>query len=105
MPIDPRSAASHRQRLIRRVLCVKGQMTFRAEVEPRFDYGRVLPQVTLAEGGAVFSAPGVSFTLSAQVPVERTGGGVRSEFTLAHGESATFYFEEAEQPHPCGEEE
>jgi GH15 family glucan-1,4-alpha-glucosidase len=105
MPIDDRSDATHRQRLIRRVLCVKGQMSFRAAVEPRFDYGRVVPEVALGEGGAVFASPPRSFALSAQVPVERTAGGVRAEFTLADGESATFYLEEGDRPHPCGEEE
>ena len=31
---------AHRRRLIRRVLCVRGEMRFRVECEPRFDYAR-----------------------------------------------------------------
>ena len=39
MPIH-RDPASQRRRLIRRVLGVRGEMTFRARLRPRFDYGR-----------------------------------------------------------------
>src|SRR5919201_787592 len=37
---DFMSVGGDRQRLIRRVVCVRGEMTFRLTCEPRFDYGR-----------------------------------------------------------------
>ena len=40
-----------RQRLIRRVLCVRGEMTFRVEVDPRFDYGREAHETVVQEHG------------------------------------------------------
>ena len=39
MPIQ-HGGAEHRHRLIRRVLGVRGEMRFRIEVQPRFNYGR-----------------------------------------------------------------
>ena len=40
MPIVDDSREADRHRLIRRVLCVRGSLPFRARVAPRFDYGR-----------------------------------------------------------------
>ena len=105
MPIDERSGAPHRQRLIRRVLCVKGEMHFRVEVEPRFDYARAEHDTTLVEGGAVFASPSLSLGLSAPVRLERTERGVTGEFTLRSGESATFSLEMADRVLVCGESE
>ena len=103
MPVDDR-AVGHRQRLIRRVLCVRGEVHFRVEVEPRFDYGRERPERELVEGGAVFASPSLTLSLSSAVPLEQTELGVRGDFTLAAGESATFVLEEGESPYPCSEE-
>src|SRR3954453_4323432 len=52
MPIhrDP----NHRRRLVRRVLCVRGDMHFTVECEPRFDYARASHETQLSEFGAVF---------------------------------------------------
>ena len=60
MPVA--APGSDRQRLIRRVLCVRGDMRFRIEVEPRFDYGRESHETAIHEHGVVFRAP--SLTLS-----------------------------------------
>src|SRR5215208_619832 len=54
----PVASSGHRpHRLIRRLLCVRGQVTFRVEVEPRFDYGRQAHRTHLHERGAVFESP------------------------------------------------
>ena len=95
MPVDDR-AAGHRQQLIRRVLCVRGEVHFRVEVEPRFDYGRERPARELVEGGAVFASPSLTLSLSSAVPLDQTELGVRGEFTLTAGESATFVLEEGD---------
>jgi GH15 family glucan-1,4-alpha-glucosidase len=105
MPIDERSGAPHRQRLIRRVLCVKGEMHFRAEIEPRFDYARAEHDTDLVEDGAVFASPGLSLGLSAPVRLERTERGAGAEFTLKAGESATFSLEVADRVRVCDEQE
>ena len=100
MPVDDRRQGTHRQRLIRRVLCVKGSLHFNAEVEPRFDYGRATADIAVTDGGAVFATPDLTLSLSAPVAFERTQAGVRAGFALDHGQSATFVLEHGEQPRP-----
>jgi hypothetical protein len=85
MPIDERHQGTHRQRLIRRALCVKGGLHFCAEVEPRFDYGRAEADIAVNDDGAVFASPNLTLSLSAHVPLERTAEGVRATFVLDQG--------------------
>jgi len=41
MPVgQTRVGGAHRQRVVRRVLAVRGSMGFHTEIAPRFDYGR-----------------------------------------------------------------
>jgi len=87
-----------RQRLIRRVVCVRGQMTFRLACEPRFDYGRDHHEVVVTGEGALFRSPELSLALSAPTPLVCTPSGVAAAFTLAAGESATFVLEDADAP-------
>src|SRR5438045_6077966 len=56
MPIE-HGVAAHRHRLIRRVLCVRGEMRFRLELQPRFNYGRDAHETILHEHGVLFRAP------------------------------------------------
>ena len=105
MPIDVRHQGTHRQRLVRRVLCVKGGLHFCAEVEPRFDYGRVEADIAVTDGGAVFGSPDLTLSLSAHSPLERTKEGVRATFVLDQGQSATFVLEQGEQPRPYSEDD
>ena len=49
MPVGAAGARPHR--LIRRVLCVRGTMPFRAKVAPRFGYGTDPHTLTGVEGG------------------------------------------------------
>jgi GH15 family glucan-1,4-alpha-glucosidase len=83
------------QRLIRRVVCVRGEMRFRFECEPRFNYGRDRHQVVVAGEGALFRSPELSLALSAPTPLDSSGTGVTALFTLSAGESATFVLEPA----------
>jgi GH15 family glucan-1,4-alpha-glucosidase len=105
MPVDDRRQGMHRQRLIRRVLCVKGSLHFNAEVEPRFDYGRATADIAVTDDGAVFATPDLTLSLSAPVALERTEAGVRAGFALDHGQSATFVLEHGEQPRPYSEDD
>jgi len=88
MPIhrDPR----HPRRIVRQVVAVRGEMRFRLECRPRFDYARQVHEVELYEGGAVFNTPALSLTLATNVPLERDGDDITAHFDLAHGASATF---------------
>jgi GH15 family glucan-1,4-alpha-glucosidase len=90
MPItgDPREAGRHR--LVRRVLCVRGSISFRARVAPRFDYGRQPHTVRLAERATLFESEALSLALTATVPIEHDGLDATAEFKLLEGESAVF---------------
>ena len=104
MPVDDRQQGTHHQRLVRRVTCVKGAMQFHAEVEPRFDYGRVTAEISVSDDGAVFASPELTLSLSAPVGLDRTAAGVGAEFNLDHGQSATFVLEQG-MPRPYSEDD
>ncbi|MEV6653144.1 glycoside hydrolase family 15 protein [Streptomyces sp. NPDC051219] len=90
MPVVDSSREAGRHRLIRRVLCVRGSLPFRARVAPRFDYGTQPHSVRLEQGRAVFETPAVSLALTATEPLESDGQDVWAEFKLLEGESAVF---------------
>ncbi|MGP4006054.1 glycoside hydrolase family 15 protein [Streptomyces sp. 4N124] len=90
MPIGHEAEEVARHRLIRRVLCVRGSIPFRARVAPRFDYGRVPHTVRMEGDVAVFASDGLSLGLTATVPLEAEGLDARADFKLAEGESAVF---------------
>ena len=106
MPVGAAGVRPHR--LIRRVLCVRGTMPFRAKVAPRFGYGMDPHTLTEVEGGVVFTAPSLTVGLTATVPVEHDDRDVTAEFKLAEGESAVFALDEVgggAMPRACSFEE
>ncbi len=93
MPIhrDP----EHRRQLLRRVIAVRGEMTFMLECRPRFDYGRAKHTTLIGETGATFSSDDLRLALVTSVGLRSDDDGVRAEFHLAAGESAVFSLEKA----------
>jgi GH15 family glucan-1,4-alpha-glucosidase len=83
-----------RQRLIRRVLCVRGEMTFRVEVDPRFDYGREAHQTVVQEHGVLFRAPSLTLALSSEIAFRPDENGVLGEFALTYANHVGLYSEE-----------
>ena len=94
MPIQRVRTGTHRHRLIRRVLVVRGIMRFRLEVEPRFNYARDAHDVFFYEAGVLFRSPNLSLALETFIPLHPTEKGVFSEFSLQAGETATFLLEQ-----------
>ncbi|MGW3506728.1 glycoside hydrolase family 15 protein [Streptomyces sp. NPDC000994] len=84
------SAETERHRLIRRVLCVRGTLPFRARVAPRFNYGADPHTVRLEGCTALFESATLSLALTSTVPLESDGTDLRADFKLAEGESAVF---------------
>src|SRR3984885_3112603 len=82
MPIQGRSAEGLRHDIVRQVRCVRGEMSFRMECRPAFDYARVRHKVTVKSSHAVFSAAGIRLALSGTCALKRTGSGVIADFTL-----------------------
>ena len=93
-----------RHQLIRRVLCVRGAMPFRAKVSPRFGYGTDPHALTEVAAGVVFTASSLTVGLTATVPVKHDDRDVTAEFKLAEGESAVFALDalgSGAAPRPC----
>ena len=68
MPVGG-EAESQRHQLIRRVLCVRGTMPFRARVTPRFGYGMDPHTLSEVAAGVVFTSPNLAIALTATMPV------------------------------------
>jgi GH15 family glucan-1,4-alpha-glucosidase len=106
MPIPPSGVGAHRHRLFRRVMQVRGSMTFRVEVEPRFNYALDPHETEIAEHGVVFRSALLNLALHTETVLRPTKGGVTGEVTLREGESATFVLETVESdevPQPVSE--
>jgi GH15 family glucan-1,4-alpha-glucosidase len=95
MPIQPAGSPVHRHRLVRRVLGVRGEMRFRIEVRPRFDYARLPHEVLFHESGVLFRSSDLCLALETATPLRQLDDAdVYAEFTLLPGESATFVLEQ-----------
>ena len=107
MPVGD-AAETRRHRLIRRVVCVRGAMPFRARIAPRFGYGTEPHTLTETEACVVFTSDSLTVGLSATVPIEHDGRDVTAVFKLAEGESAVFALDEVSGgavPRGCSGEE
>jgi GH15 family glucan-1,4-alpha-glucosidase len=93
MPVGQLRAGEHRQRLVRRVVAVRGAMPFALAVAPRFDYGRARHDVERHAHGVLFRSPVCALALETDTPLELRDGDVHASFTLEAGESATFVLE------------
>ncbi|HEY2783332.1 MAG TPA: glycoside hydrolase family 15 protein [Fimbriiglobus sp.] len=77
--------------LVRRVRVVRGQMAFRLECRPAFDYARGRHDVVQNSCGVTFQGPGINLSLSAPISLSPDDtGGVTAIFTLTEGHSAAF---------------
>jgi len=101
MPVTG-TVASSRHRLVRMVRCVRGQMTFTADIAPRFDYGREPHKTHMTEDGAVFEGSHTSMTVhlvrepdDPRVATARVDeqGDVHADFTLQAGQMRGFVLE------------
>jgi len=94
------------QRLVRRVVAVRGEVPFRIELEPRFDYARGTHEVEVTGSRAVFRSSQLTLGLASTVPLNPSEHGVTATFTLSAGESAAFVLERLEDggvPNTCSE--
>ena len=100
MPVGRAARRSHvYHRLVRRVTCIRGTMTFRMECSPAFDYGRAEHTVLVKPNGVIFESPDLTMALYSHVPVEQDDGAVSAEFTLEEGQIAEFVIGELRCDH------
>jgi pentatricopeptide repeat protein len=85
---------TYQQQIVRRVRAVRGDVTFRLECRPAFDYARADHEVMIAPEGATFTSADLRLGLASSVPLERQHGGAVAEFTLPEGAAATFVMRE-----------
>jgi GH15 family glucan-1,4-alpha-glucosidase len=90
MPVQPGRPARGGDclhQIVRIARAVRGSVHFRLECRPAFDFARKPHELTLAERGAVFEAPGIKLALVSS-----------ADFVLNPGESATFALRHPEGP-------
>lgn len=83
--------------IVRIVTAVRGNVKFRLDCFPAFDYARAEHRVTVERRGARFDAPGISIALRSPIPLHEERGGVWAEFTLQPRDSAVFVLSHVEQ--------
>jgi GH15 family glucan-1,4-alpha-glucosidase len=93
MPVGSKDTPN---RLVRRVRVIQGEINFKIECHPRFDYARMPHSVENQESCVVFHPAGQQPTLVLQgsIPLVPDGQGVVQGFRLKVGEVAVFVFGE-----------
>ena len=91
--------------IIRRVACIKGEVHFKLECCPRFNYARSPHTVTqINEHELIFSSQGddkLVLRLRSSVPLQHKEGDAYAEFTLETGCLADFMLEQVENDSPA----
>ena len=93
MPVAQTPDGGHRQRLVRRIVAVRGQVGFEMDCSPRFDYGRAEHTIERHEHGVLFHSASCTLALATETPLRIGDGAARASFSLSQGESATFVLE------------
>ncbi|WNG53432.1 glycoside hydrolase family 15 protein [Archangium gephyra] len=100
MPMGRGGHAGRVREVVRRIRVVRGELAFRMECLPAFNYGRDAHQVRMLHGGASFLSETLKMTLVTSVPLETDGQRVTGRFTLHEGQSAVFGLREG-APDSC----
>ena len=86
MPLLGAGDPAHRQRIVRRVLAVRGTVHLRMRLAARPDYGRVTPDVSRHEHGALIRGGGLDLGLTTGIDLDVDDGVITAELTLEQGE-------------------
>jgi GH15 family glucan-1,4-alpha-glucosidase len=100
MPLDKPWQPTDRHSIVRMVRVPRGEIRLRAEIAPRFDYGRASHTVQVSKNGLVFESGKQSLTLHSSVPLERRNGDAVGSFELRAGDVAGFILESAAETPP-----
>jgi GH15 family glucan-1,4-alpha-glucosidase len=96
MPVDTQADGHGHRQLIRRVRVVRGEMSFRMECCPAFDYAREEHETEIEAEGGGFRTPQLGLGLATRVPLEQRGDGIIAKFTLQEEQKAVFVLRETE---------
>lgn len=100
MPIEARSLDGKRplcHQIVRRVHTVSGNIHFRLECFPAFDYARQRHESRRYPQGVAFVSPSASVGLVSPLPLIIEGSGAIAEFSLGRGQATTFYLRQMDQ--------
>ncbi|MBI5337877.1 MAG: glycoside hydrolase family 15 protein [Mycolicibacterium rufum] len=98
MPVLRPGDVEHRQRLVRRIVAVRGTTTVRMTLDARPDYGRTRFAVSSRAGGVDFRSDELAMTLTSTTDLTVDDGVVGAEFTVRTGEVAQFVLEVLDSP-------
>ncbi|MBL0748342.1 glycoside hydrolase family 15 protein [Nocardioides baculatus] len=93
LPVRRAHDPDHRQRLVRRVVNVRGSVAMSMRVSPRPEYGSVTPTLSQDAGVVRFADGDVELALSSTVEVRVEDSDVLAELDLGEGEAALFVLE------------
>ena len=96
MPVLAERDPDHRQRLVRRVVSVRGRMRMRTRVAPRMNYGRDTHRLERLPDGLCFVGDSLTLHLHAGPELRPEGPDAVGEFDLAEGQAALFVLEVAD---------
>ncbi|MDA0737989.1 MAG: glycoside hydrolase family 15 protein [Nitrospirae bacterium] len=101
MPVGLKETDVGYHGIIRRVQAIRGNLKFKLECSPAFNYARDQHTTTLTSDGVRFDANGLSLRLGATIPLQQDGTGVVAEFELHEGHELSFALQEVEQYSDC----
>nr|WSZ94290.1 glycoside hydrolase family 15 protein [Streptomyces sp. NBC_00857] len=93
MPIRRERDTEHRQRLVRRVVNVRGRMRLAVRIAPRMDYGRDRHRLDRTPDGVRFIGESLALLLRASIGLDLDDTDAYAEFDLSEGETALFVLE------------
>jgi alpha,alpha-trehalase len=92
MPLQVRHGVRRHESLeiVRRAKCTQGTVSLIVAASPRFDYGRVLPDLERDLSGIAFRGAGQVIGLGSNIPLAPQGHDATARIALMEGEFATF---------------
>ncbi len=93
MPVLQAGDADHRQRIVRRIVAVRGRASIHMRLDARPDYARTRCEAEVAEHGVILAGDGIRLGLSATADLEIDGGVVTADLELTAGDVALFVLE------------
>lgn len=100
MPILREKDPHHQQRLVRRVVNVRGRMDMSVRIAPRMNYGSEQPRLERVEEGVRFVGRAITLSVRATLRLELDDTDAHATFELNEGETALFVLETDEQDGP-----
>ncbi len=97
MPVGLKENEAGSHRIIRLVQAIRGNLDFRLECFPAFNYAQDSHTTTLTRDGARFDTEGLCLCLGSTIPLQQEGNGVVADFAIQEGHEESFSFQEVDE--------